>query len=159
MKSTKYSKNLFEKGFSVFLADEVKLDTIICLSKNKYFYVRNFDKEFINDEVAKLYNDNDKVLPEHTVITFYDEDDNEIYGIPGNAEVIVYDRLDGKHNINPEFPIQEKLQKNQIEKLVLENGLTITDLIDVVVEINGIIGVGLISLGDSIQSYCHSKIK
>lgn len=50
------------------------------------------------------------------------------------------------------------MNKEEIKKLVLEQELTITDLIDVVVEINGIIGVGLISLGDGLQEYVHNKI-
>ena len=50
------------------------------------------------------------------------------------------------------------MDKNKIKKLV-EDGLTITDLIDVVVEMNGFIGVGLIRLGDGLQKYCHDKAK
>lgn len=51
------------------------------------------------------------------------------------------------------------MEKSEIKKLVLEQGLTITDLIDAVVEINGIIGVGLISLGDGLKAHCYDKIK
>ena len=51
------------------------------------------------------------------------------------------------------------MAKQEIEKLVLEKGLTITDLIDVVVELNGIIGVGLITLGQNLNQYCVEKIK
>jgi hypothetical protein len=50
------------------------------------------------------------------------------------------------------------ITKEQIKKLVLNNGLTITDLIDVVIEINGFVGVGLISLGDNLKEYTYSKI-
>lgn len=50
------------------------------------------------------------------------------------------------------------MNKKDIEKLVLEKGLTITDLIDVVVELNGIVGVGLISLGDGLKDHCLKKI-
>jgi hypothetical protein len=50
------------------------------------------------------------------------------------------------------------MNKEDIKKLVLEDGLTITDVIDVVVELNGFIGVGLISLGDGLRDYCHNKI-
>lgn len=49
------------------------------------------------------------------------------------------------------------MDKAEIKKLVLEKGLTITDLIDVVVDINGYIGVGLISLGDGLKDYCYKK--
>jgi len=51
------------------------------------------------------------------------------------------------------------MNKEEIKKLVLENDLNITDVIDVVVELNGIIGVGLISIGEYLNNYCKSKIK
>ena len=51
------------------------------------------------------------------------------------------------------------MDKEKIKKLVLEEGLTITDVIDVVVELNGFIGVGLISLGNELQKYCHDKFR
>lgn len=51
------------------------------------------------------------------------------------------------------------MESSEIKKLVLEQELTITDLIDVVIEINGFIGVGLISLGDDLKQYCYDKIK
>ena len=51
------------------------------------------------------------------------------------------------------------MNRDDIKNLILNEGLTITDLIDVVVDINGFIGVGLIRLGDDLQEYCHDKIK
>ncbi len=51
------------------------------------------------------------------------------------------------------------MEKSEIKKLVLEQGLTITDLIDVVIELNGFVGVGLISLGEDLKGYCWNKIK
>ena len=51
----------------------------------------------------------------------------------------------------------QKITKDEIRELVEENGLTITDLIDVVIEINGIIGVGLITLGDQLRKYVYNK--
>lgn len=53
---------------------------------------------------------------------------------------------------------KEKL-KEELKRLVLEEGLQITDLIDVVIELNAFIGVGLISLGDGLKQYCYNKIK
>ena len=50
------------------------------------------------------------------------------------------------------------MTKEQIKKLMIDEGLTLTDMIDVVVDVNGIIGVGLIRLGDDLQDYCHEKI-
>ena len=50
------------------------------------------------------------------------------------------------------------MKKEEIKRLVLEEGLTITDLIDVVVEINAIIGVGLITLGEYLKEYTCNKI-
>jgi hypothetical protein len=51
------------------------------------------------------------------------------------------------------------ISKDEIKRLMLEEGLTITDMIDVVIELNGIIGVGLITLGDQLQDYCHNHGK
>jgi hypothetical protein len=51
------------------------------------------------------------------------------------------------------------MKQEEIKKLVLENGLTITDLIDAVIDLNGIIGVGLITLGTDLNEYCISKIR
>jgi len=50
------------------------------------------------------------------------------------------------------------MDKEEIKRLVKEEGLTITDLIDVVVELNGFIGVGLISLGENLKEYVQDKI-
>lgn len=50
------------------------------------------------------------------------------------------------------------MTKEEIKKLVLKQGSTITDLIDVVIEMNGFIGVGLITLGDGLKEYCYNKI-
>ncbi len=50
------------------------------------------------------------------------------------------------------------MDKDKIKQLVTEEGLTITDLIDVVIELNGFIGVGLISLGDDLKKYIYDKI-
>ena len=54
---------------------------------------------------------------------------------------------------------RKKINKMEIKKLMINNGLTLTDMIDLVVDVNGIIGVGLIRLGDDLQNYCHDKIK
>ena len=51
------------------------------------------------------------------------------------------------------------MDKDKIQNLIIDEGLTITDLIDVVVELNGIIGVGFIRLGDDLKEYCYNKIK
>ena len=50
------------------------------------------------------------------------------------------------------------MNKEEIKRLILEEGLNITDLIDIVIEINGFIGVGLITLGDGLKEYCYNKI-
>lgn len=57
-----------------------------------------------------------------------------------------------------EIKKNQDLSKDQIKQLVLENGLTITDLIEVVVDLNGFIGVGLITLGDQLQEFTHNLI-
>jgi hypothetical protein len=50
------------------------------------------------------------------------------------------------------------MSKEELLDLVITKGLTIEQLIDVVVEYNGIIGVGLITLGDQLKKYCTDKI-
>ena len=51
------------------------------------------------------------------------------------------------------------MTNEEIRKEVMDGNLTITDVIDVVVEVNGLIGVGLITLGDDLKEYCwhHSR--
>lgn len=55
--------------------------------------------------------------------------------------------------------VQPVITAEEIKALVLERGLTISSLIDVVVDLNGFVGVGLISLGDNLKEYCYSKIR
>ena len=55
--------------------------------------------------------------------------------------------------------LQPQLTGDDIQKLIREQGLTVTAVIDAVIELNGFVGVGLISLGDDLQAYCRNKIK
>lgn len=50
------------------------------------------------------------------------------------------------------------MDKKEIERLILEEGLILTDLIDVVIDINGIVGVGLVTLRDNIVQYMWQKM-
>ena len=54
---------------------------------------------------------------------------------------------------------EKTLSREQIHELVMNHGLTMTNLIDEVIEINGIIGVGLISLGEDTKNYIQDKCK
>ena len=47
-------------------------------------------------------------------------------------------------------------RKEIIDQLV-SGSITLTDVIDAVIEVNGIIGVGCITLGDQIKDYCYQK--
>lgn len=47
---------------------------------------------------------------------------------------------------------------HQIKLLMIENDVSLTDVIDITIESNALIGVGLISLGDGLKEYCYSKI-
>tara|TARA_Y100000310_G_scaffold29956_1_gene28491 strand:- start:196 stop:339 length:144 start_codon:yes stop_codon:yes gene_type:complete len=44
-----------------------------------------------------------------------------------------------------------------VERQLKDEDFTLTDAIDAVVDLNGLIGVGLISLGDQLKEYCYSK--
>ncbi len=50
------------------------------------------------------------------------------------------------------------ITKSEIESMMINQGLTITNMIDVVVDLNALIGVGLIRLGDDLKQYCYDKI-
>ena len=52
-----------------------------------------------------------------------------------------------------------RFDKEQLKQFILKGKLTITDVIDMVIDINGIIGVGLITLGEQLHDYCTNKIK
>ncbi len=47
----------------------------------------------------------------------------------------------------------------EIKKLIAEQDLTITDVIDAVIEMNGLIGVGLIDLEEHISAYIKTQRK
>lgn len=53
----------------------------------------------------------------------------------------------------------KKITKEEIEKLILERGLTLTDVIDVVIDLNGIVGVGFVSLAAQISDYIRETPK
>tara|TARA_R110000868_G_scaffold106690_2_gene292413 strand:+ start:1667 stop:1858 length:192 start_codon:yes stop_codon:yes gene_type:complete len=53
----------------------------------------------------------------------------------------------------------KEITKEEINALILERGLTLTAMIDQVIELNGFVGVGLISLGDNLKEYTYGKIK
>lgn len=50
-----------------------------------------------------------------------------------------------------------KITNEEVKRLILEEGLILSQVIDVVVEINSYIGVGIYSLGDDLRDYCRSK--
>jgi len=50
------------------------------------------------------------------------------------------------------------MDKKELTALITEGKITLTDVIDIVIELNGFIGVGLISLGEDIQKYIVEKI-
>ena len=50
------------------------------------------------------------------------------------------------------------MNKEKIKDLVINEGLTVEQLIDVIIELNGIVGVGLITLTKAISLYINSKI-
>ena len=55
------------------------------------------------------------------------------------------------------FP-PKPISKEEIKFFMLKRGLTITDVIDCAIEINGIIGVGLITLGEQLETYIKGKM-
>jgi hypothetical protein len=98
MADRKFRKGMFLASDHAILADEIEVGMIIELYNNKFFYVYDIDKEFISDEVAELYGENDPVNPEHSLITFADEYDNMICDVPGDQPILAYMMIKGsKH--------------------------------------------------------------
>jgi hypothetical protein len=56
-------------------------------------------------------------------------------------------------------PATEPITKEEIKALLIDRKMEISDVIDVVVEINGIIGVGLITLGEGLKDYTQGLIR
>jgi hypothetical protein len=52
----------------------------------------------------------------------------------------------------------DSITDEQVKKLILNSSLSITQVIDSIIDVNGIIGVGLISLGDNLKNYVYGKI-
>lgn len=48
-----------------------------------------------------------------------------------------------------------QITNEEVLTLMFKRGLTVEQAIDVVVDVNGFIGVGLISLGDQFKKYCY----
>lgn len=51
-----------------------------------------------------------------------------------------------------------KITEEEIKELVLHRGLELSALIDIIIDLNGIIGVGLISLADEVNKYILKKL-
>jgi len=54
---------------------------------------------------------------------------------------------------------ETKMTKQELTKLITDGEFTLTDVIDVIVDINGIIGVGLFSLGEELNEYVRGLHK
>ena len=50
-----------------------------------------------------------------------------------------------------------KISKEGLRKLIMDGKFTLTDVIDEVIEINGLVGVGILTLGDNLKQYCYNK--
>jgi hypothetical protein len=50
---------------------------------------------------------------------------------------------------------KKEIAKQQVTRMLEAGNLTIEDVIDIIIEKNAIIGVGLISLGNQLKDYCY----
>lgn len=50
------------------------------------------------------------------------------------------------------------ITNEEVKELILKHGLTIQQVIDVVIDLNKFVGVGLITLADQLTKHIHSKI-
>jgi len=77
------------------IAAEIEEYDIIALTKERFFYVFEVDREFKNPDVALLYEDNeDDILPEHEHINIWDEEGNSITCIHGDTPVVIYRKVE-----------------------------------------------------------------
>lgn len=51
------------------------------------------------------------------------------------------------------------MKSKDIVKWLVDNDIVVEDVVDAIIEENGIIGVGLISLADAMKEHIHSHIK
>ncbi|HEY4062309.1 MAG TPA: hypothetical protein VGM30_10435 [Puia sp.] len=51
------------------------------------------------------------------------------------------------------------MNKEEIKRLILDQGLTAIGLVEAIIEINGYTGIGLLALYKTLKDYCHTKIK
>lgn len=53
------------------------------------------------------------------------------------------------------MPIEDEISQQEIYDLMKNRGLTVEKVLDVVIDVNGWIGVGLITLGDLFKDYIY----
>ena len=51
------------------------------------------------------------------------------------------------------------MSTEELHRLLKDREFTIEDVIDAIIFLNGIVGVGKITLGDTIKDYCYHKAK
>ena len=51
------------------------------------------------------------------------------------------------------------MSTEELYRLLRDREFTIEDVIDAIIQLNGIIGVGKISLGDTLRDYCYHRAK
>jgi len=54
---------------------------------------------------------------------------------------------------------EEAKRLDWLRSELVNNTFTVEEVIDLIIELNGLIGVGLISLGDTLKDYCYAKVK
>lgn len=74
-----------------------------------------------------------------------------------NAETGSTASLNGVLGGNFSNPIVNKITPDEIKRLILDRNLLLTDVIDVVCELNGFLGVGYITFGEQIGGYIKAK--
>lgn len=55
--------------------------------------------------------------------------------------------------------LEKEAGLKMVKNLMVNDLITIEDIIDLVIKENALIGVGLITLGDHLKQYCYNKAK
>ena len=90
-----YTPEMSEKGENLIRAFDIEVGDAIMLGDD-LFWIDDIDSFFINDEISKLYEDDDESIEcGHSKHTFYDNKENEICEIPDEALFHVWRKVEG----------------------------------------------------------------
>jgi len=77
-------------------------------------------------------------------------------GFPEECPVCTLRRISKPLQENPGWDKTVRLE--QMKQELIHGHFTLTEVIEAVIEINGLVGVGIISLGDDLRNFCYEQV-